>query len=51
MGESVLPYAALREMSDPDAAALGFFRSVYEQSAMLAGWDRAVLEGPVPPGR
>lgn len=51
MGEFVLPYAALRELPDPDAAALEFFGSVYEQSAALAGWDRAVLEGPVPPGR
>ena len=51
MDEFVLPYAALRELPDPDAAALEFFRSVYEQSAALAGWDRAVLEGPVPPSR
>jgi hypothetical protein len=51
MGEFVLPYAELRAMPDPDAAALEFFSSVYEQSAALAKWDRALLEGPVPPGR
>ena len=51
MGEFVLPYAVLRELPDPDAAALEFFRSVYEQSARRANWDRAALEGPVPPGR
>jgi hypothetical protein len=51
MDEFVLPYGALRELPDPDTAALEFFRSVYEQSAALAGWDRAALEGPVPPGR
>ncbi len=51
LGEFVLPYDALRVLPDPDAAALEFFRSAYESSVALAGWDRSALEGPVPPGR
>lgn len=51
LGEFVLPYDALRALPDPDAAALEFFRSAYQSSVDLAGWDRAALEGPTPPGR
>jgi len=51
LGEFVLPYDVLRELPDPDAAALEFFRSAYESSVALAGWDRTALEGPTPPGR
>lgn len=51
VGEFMLPYDALRALPDPDAAALRFFESTYEACAEHAGWDRAALEGPVPPGR
>ena len=44
LGEFVLPYTAVRESADPDAALLAFFQSTYEAAADLAGWDRAALE-------
>jgi len=44
LGEFVLPYAAVRQASDPDAFLLAFFQSVYDAGADLAGWDRASLE-------
>ena len=44
LGEFVLPYAAVRESADPDAALLAFFQSTYAAAADLAGWDRAALE-------
>jgi len=40
----VLPYTAVREAEDPDAALLAFFQSTYAAAADLAGWDRAALE-------
>jgi hypothetical protein len=51
LGEFILPYATVREMADPDAAALRFFQSTYEVGADLGGWDRAALEPAVMPGR
>lgn len=42
--EFVLPYAAVREAQDRDAAVLDFFRSVYDATANLANWDRKALE-------
>jgi len=44
LGEFVLPYTAVREAEDPDAALLAFFQSTYAAAADLAGWDRAALE-------
>jgi len=44
LGEFVLPYDAVCESADPDAALLEFAQSTYEAAANLAGWDRAALE-------
>ena len=43
-GEFVLPYEAMRQSPDPDAALLAFFQTTYEAAANCAAWDRAVLE-------
>jgi hypothetical protein len=51
LGEFMLPYDAVRDAADPDAALLDFFRSTYEAGADLGGWDRALLEPAVIPGR
>ena len=51
LDEFLLPYDAIREAADPDAAVLEFLRSTYEAGADLAGWDRAILEPMVIPGR
>lgn len=50
LGEFVLTYDDARATGDPAAAVGTFFQSAYEHSARLAGWDRAALEGDVPPG-
>jgi hypothetical protein len=50
-GEFVLPYDAVRTSADPDALVLEFFRSTYEASAGLAGWDRSALEPIARPRR
>jgi hypothetical protein len=42
--EFILPYDAVREASDPDAALMGFLQSTYDAAAGLARWDRAALE-------
>jgi Family of unknown function (DUF5996) len=44
MGEFVLPYEAMRQSADPDAALLQFLQSTYEAAAECAHWDRAALE-------
>jgi Family of unknown function (DUF5996) len=49
LGEFLLPYAAVRVATDPDAMPLEFFQSTYEAAAELAGWDRPELEAG--PGR
>jgi hypothetical protein len=43
-GEFVLPYEALRQSSDPDAALLEFLQSTYNAAADCGRWDRAGLE-------
>jgi hypothetical protein len=43
-GEFVLPYEAMRQSSDPDAALLEFLQSTYDAAADLGRWDRAALE-------
>lgn len=44
MGEFVLPYEAMRQAKDPDAALLEFLQSTYEAAADCAKWDRKALE-------
>lgn len=44
MGEFVLPYTAVQESDDPDAALMDFLQSTYEAAADLANWDREALE-------
>lgn len=44
LGEFVLPYDAVRNASDPDAALMAFLQSTYDAAADLALWDRAALE-------
>jgi hypothetical protein len=51
LGEYLLPYDAVRELADPDAAVLDFLESTYAAAADLAGWDRAGLEASASPGR
>jgi hypothetical protein len=43
-GEFVLPYEAMRQSPDPDAALLDFLQSTYEAAAACGNWDRAALE-------
>jgi hypothetical protein len=43
-GEFVLPYEAMRQTADPDAALLEFLQSTYEAAAECGKWDRAALE-------
>lgn len=40
----LLPYEAVRQADDPDAAVQRFLRTTYEAAADLSGWDRANLE-------
>jgi len=42
LGEFLLPYAAVRDADDPDAALLGFLQSTFEAAARLGEWDLAV---------
>jgi hypothetical protein len=44
LGEFVLPYAAMREASDPDALLLEFLSTTYGAAADLGAWDRQALE-------
>jgi hypothetical protein len=39
-GEFILPYEAMRQLADPDAAPLEFLQSTYEAAANCAHWDR-----------
>ncbi len=48
LGEFVLPYAAVRESADPDAALMAFLESTYVAAADLAKWDRDGLERTLP---
>ena len=47
LSEFLLPYDAVRNASDPDAALLAFLQSTYEAAASNANWDRAALERPL----
>jgi len=44
LGEFILPYDAVRNAKDPDAALLDFLQSTYEAAANAATWDRDALE-------
>jgi hypothetical protein len=44
LGEFLLPYEAVRNARDPDAALMAFLQSTYDAAADLAKWDRANLE-------
>ncbi len=46
LSEFVLPYSAVGEAADPDAALMRFLEETYAAVADLAGWDRAGLEIP-----
>ena len=43
-GEFVLPYEAMRQSIDPDAALLQFLQTTYDAAAECAHWDRAALD-------
>jgi uncharacterized protein DUF5996 len=44
MHEWILPYDAVRDAPDPDAALMEFLQSTYDAAAGLGAWDRAALE-------
>ena len=44
LGEFLLPYDAVRQASDPEAALMAFLESTYRAAADLGGWDRGALE-------
>ena len=50
-GEFILPYDAIRDLPDPDAAVAAFLRTTYEAEADLGRWDRALLEPAAPVDR
>ena len=43
-GEFMMPYEAMRQSPDPEAALMEFLQSTYEAAANCARWDRAGLE-------
>lgn len=45
-GEFILPYRVVRASTDPDRTLLDFLQTTYEAAAVLAGWDRPLLERP-----
>jgi Family of unknown function (DUF5996) len=47
LNEWVLPYAAVRASSDPEATIIAFLDSMYEQCA-AAGWERATFAYDAP---
>ncbi|MDF2119777.1 DUF5996 family protein [Roseiarcaceae bacterium H3SJ34-1] len=52
LGEFVLPYDAVRNADDPEAALMAFLQSTYRAAADLARWDTPALEcGIGQPGR
>lgn len=44
LGEFLLPYDAVRNAADPDAALMAFLESTYLAAADLGEWDRNLLE-------
>lgn len=49
LGEFVLPYEAVRQAADPEAALLAFLDSTWEAASRLGKWPYETLE--CPPGR
>lgn len=50
LGEFVLPYAAVRASSDPDATLLGFLDSTFQAAYRTAGWPGSGGPQPGSPG-
>ncbi len=50
LSEFILPYDTVRTSSAPEQMILDFFKSTYEASTTLAGWDRSALERTPPRG-
>ena len=48
LGEFLLPYAAVREAADPDAAVQEFLHSTFESAAGLLDWPPGLVIGTVP---
>ena len=44
LGEFLLPYDAVRQAPDPDAALIAFLERTYASAADLASWNRSELE-------
>ena len=44
LSEFILPYDAVRDAPDPEAAMLEFFETTYTAAADLGKWDRRSLE-------
>jgi hypothetical protein len=44
LGESILPYDAVRTAADPDALLLDFLSATYAAAADAGAWDRGALE-------
>ena len=44
LGEFVLPYRAVKDSADPQAALLAFLQSTYDAAAQGGAWDRSALE-------
>ncbi|HYG87745.1 MAG TPA: DUF5996 family protein [Azospirillum sp.] len=47
LGEFLLPYEAVRQADDPEAALMAFLESTYRAAADLGGWPRNLLECPL----
>jgi hypothetical protein len=47
LGEFLLPYEAVRNADDPEAALMAFLESTYRAAADCGRWDRAALECPI----
>ena len=44
MGEFLLPYHAIRDSPEPEAALMQFLQSTYDAAAKTANWDRQSLD-------
>ncbi|MEJ7929768.1 DUF5996 family protein [Ramlibacter sp. AN1015] len=44
LGEFLLPYDAVRQAADPEAALMAFFGTTYRAAADLGGWNAGALE-------
>lgn len=51
LSEWILPYDAVRQAADPDAALLSFLQSTYQAAARSGDWDRALECDLGAPGR